>query len=66
MMSALAASTLAFMSALTTVGYPIRALGEMAASVLIERIASGPAADREVVLQAQLLQRESTGPVPVR
>ena len=50
--------------ALTTVGYPIRALGEMAASVLIERIASGPAADREVVLQAQLLRRESTGPVP--
>lgn len=47
--------------ALTTVGHPIRALGETAAGVLIERIAAGPAANREVVLPAQLLQRASTG-----
>jgi LacI family transcriptional regulator len=52
--------------ALTTVGHPIRAMGETAAEVLIERIASGPAAAREVVLPAQLLMRESTGPAPSR
>ena len=51
--------------ALTTVGHPIRAIGETAASVLLERIAHGPAAMREVVLPAQLLLRESTGPVRV-
>lgn len=49
--------------ALTTVGHPIREIGETAASVLIERIAAGPAANRDVVLPAQLLVRESTGPV---
>lgn len=48
--------------ALTTVGHPIRAMGETAAEVLIERIAAGPAAAREVVLPAELLRRESTGP----
>lgn len=52
--------------ALTTVGHPIRAMGETAAGVLIERIAAGPAGCREVVLPAQLLMRESTGPVPAR
>ncbi len=52
--------------ALTTVGHPIRAMGETAAEVLIERIAAGPAAAREVVLPAQLLMRESTGPAPSR
>ena len=52
--------------ALTTVGHPIRAMGEAAAEVLIERIAAGPGSCREVVLPAQLLRRESTGPVPVR
>jgi len=49
--------------ALTTVGYPIRALGEAAASVLIERIAGGSATRREVVLPPKLTLRESTGPV---
>jgi len=52
--------------ALTTVGHPIRAMGETAASVLIERIAQSPSACREVVLTAQLLMRESTGPVSAR
>jgi len=52
--------------ALTTVGHPIRAMGESAAQVLIERIAAGPTAAREVVLPAQVLKRESTGPVPSR
>lgn len=52
--------------ALTTVGHPIRAMGETAAEVLIARIAHAPAASREVVLPAQLLMRESTGPVPSR
>jgi LacI family transcriptional regulator len=52
--------------ALTTVGHPIRAMGESAAQVLIERIAGGPAAAREVVLPAKVLRRESTGPVPAR
>jgi len=50
--------------ALTTVGHPIRAMGEKAAEVLIERIAVRPAGDREVVLPARLLLRESTGPAP--
>jgi LacI family transcriptional regulator len=49
--------------ALTTVGHPIRAMGEVAAQVLIERIAAGPTSAREVVLPAQLLRRESTGPL---
>ena len=52
--------------ALTTVGHPIRAMGETAAGVLIERIAEGPAGCREVVLPPQLLMRESTGAVPAR
>ena len=51
--------------ALTTVGHPIRAMGETAAGVLIDRIAAGPTASREVVLPPQLLTRESTGPAPV-
>jgi LacI family transcriptional regulator len=50
--------------ALTTVGHPIRALGEAAAEALIERIATGPTVRREVVLPAQLLLRESTGAAP--
>ena len=45
--------------ALTTVGYPIRELGERAVTVLIERIASGSCQDREVVLNAQVIVRES-------
>jgi len=48
--------------ALTTVGHPIRALGETAATVLIERIAEAPEETREVVLPTQLFLRESTGP----
>jgi LacI family transcriptional regulator len=50
--------------ALTTVGHPIRALGEAAAGALIERIGAGPRPARELVLPAQLLMRESTGAVP--
>jgi LacI family transcriptional regulator len=46
---------------LTTVGHPIRALGETAAGVLIERIAQRGADQREVVLPAQLIERGSTG-----
>ena len=52
--------------ALTTVGYPIRELGERAATVLIERIASGSSRDREVVLNAQVIVRESTAAVHAR
>ena len=44
--------------------HPIRAMGETAATVLIERIAEAPTSCREVVLGPQLLMRESTGPVP--
>lgn len=50
--------------ALTTVGHPIRAMGEVAAEVLIERIAAASTPRREVVLAPHLLMRESTGPVP--
>ncbi len=50
--------------ALTTVGHPIRALGEAAAEALIERIGFGASSAREVVLPARLLMRESTGAVP--
>ncbi|MEP7296001.1 MAG: LacI family DNA-binding transcriptional regulator [Burkholderiales bacterium] len=52
--------------ALTTVGYPIRELGERAATVLIERIASGSTQDREVVLNAQVIVRESTAAARTR
>jgi LacI family transcriptional regulator len=48
------------------VGYPIRELGERAATVLIERIASGSSRDREVVLNAQVIVRESTAAVHAR
>lgn len=47
---------------LTTVGHPIRNLGETAATVLIERIAHRGADKREVVLPAVLIERGSTGP----
>ena len=46
--------------ALTTVGYPIRVLGETAASVLIERIAGRVAKLRDVVVTPRLIVREST------
>lgn len=46
---------------LTTVGHPIRTLGETAAGVLIERIAQRGADKREVVLPAALIERGSTG-----
>ncbi len=49
--------------ALTTVAHPIRTMGETAASVLIERLLSGPGVRRDVVLPSRLLVRESTGPV---
>jgi DNA-binding LacI/PurR family transcriptional regulator len=39
-------------------------MGEVAAALLIERIAEKPSGPREVVLPPQLLMRESTGPVP--
>ena len=51
---------------LTTVGHPIRTIGERAASVLIERVQSGRSArigPREVVIVPELVRRESTGPV---
>lgn len=49
--------------ALSTVSYPIRELGEKAASVLIERIARPGRRAHEVVLAPQLLLRESTARV---
>lgn len=49
--------------ALSSVGYPIRGLGERAAAVLIERITHPGARAREVVLEPQLILRESTAPV---
>ena len=50
--------------ALTTVGYPIRAIGETAATVLIERIAGRHTATRDVVVAPRIIARESTGPAP--
>ena len=47
---------------LTTVGYPIREIGELAAGVLIERIAGRGDAGRERVVVPRLVRRESTGP----
>lgn len=46
--------------ALSTVSYPIRTLGERAATVLIERLATPGARAREVVLAPSLVLREST------
>lgn len=50
--------------ALTTVGHPIRRLGELAATVLIERIAGREQQARDVVVTPELLLRESTARVP--
>ena len=50
--------------ALTTVGFPIRAMGEMAAQILIERIAGSSSAARDVIVPPRLMSRESTGPAP--
>ncbi|HUQ28002.1 MAG TPA: LacI family DNA-binding transcriptional regulator [Usitatibacter sp.] len=49
--------------ALTTVGYPIRAIGETAATVLIERIAGTRRRSREIVVEPRIILRESTAPV---
>jgi LacI family transcriptional regulator len=49
--------------ALTTVGYPIRAIGETAANVLIDRIAGRRTETTEVVVEPRIVLRESTGPV---
>lgn len=49
--------------ALTTVGYPIREIGEMATRVLIDRIAGKGPSKRESVVQPRLVVRESTAPV---
>ena len=46
--------------ALTTVGYPIRAIGEAAATVLIERLAGGAPGLRDVVVTPRVIEREST------
>ena len=46
--------------ALTTVGYPIRAIGETAATVLLERIAGGNTKLRDVVVTPRVIEREST------
>ena len=51
--------------ALTTVGYPIRTMGETAATVLIERIAGGRTGETEVVVEPRIIERESTGPAPL-
>lgn len=50
--------------ALSTVGTPIRTLGERAVNVLVERIARPRSRGRELVLAPSLLLRESTGPAP--
>jgi len=50
--------------ALTTVGYPIRSIGETAATVLIDRIAGRRTEVCEIVVAPQIILRESTGPVP--
>jgi len=47
---------------LTSVGYPIRDLGAMAASVLLDRVGSPNAEVREVLAPPQLMLRASTGP----
>ena len=49
--------------ALTTVGYPIRSIGEMAATVLIDRIAGRRTGTSDIVVAPELILRESTGPV---
>lgn len=49
--------------ALTTVGYPIREIGETAATVLIERIAGANRKAREIVVEPRIILRESTAPV---
>jgi LacI family transcriptional regulator len=46
--------------ALTTVGYPIRAIGQTAATVLIERIAGTKRQSREIVVEPRIILREST------
>ena len=50
--------------ALTTVGYPIRTIGETAATVLIDRIAGHKTETTEIVVAPEIILRESTGPVP--
>jgi len=53
--------------ALSTVGHSVRALGEMAALTLIERISGGADASppgRRHVMVPRLIVRESTGPLP--
>ena len=50
--------------ALTTVGYPIRAIGETAATVLMERIAGRAPGLRDVVVTPALIERESTARAP--
>jgi LacI family transcriptional regulator len=47
---------------LTTVGYSIRAIGETAATVLIDRIAGRRTEDCDIVVAPELIVRESTGP----
>jgi LacI family transcriptional regulator len=48
---------------LTTVGYPIRSIGETAATVLIDRMAGRETEVREIVVAPEVILRESTGPV---
>jgi len=52
--------------ALTTVGYPIRAIGETAATVLIYRIAGRTSAPRDLVVTPRVIERESTAKAPRR
>ncbi|HRU07514.1 MAG TPA: LacI family DNA-binding transcriptional regulator [Candidatus Brocadiia bacterium] len=52
--------------ALTTVDQPAPLVAETAVSLLLERIAHPDAPPRQVVLEARLIVRESTGPAPNR
>jgi LacI family transcriptional regulator len=45
------------------VGYPIRSIGETAATVLIDRIAGRRTETSDIVVAPGIILRESTGPV---
>ena len=49
---------------LTTVGHPIRDLGEIAANVVLDRIAGDASRAREVIVPPRLMRRESTAKAP--
>jgi len=52
------------MPSLTTIHQPLRKMGEIAAETLLQRVQKGTRLPRQILIEPELVARESTGPPP--